>query len=1352
MSKSADKPKTHLARIRRGVQAAGTALRTLRQRMPARLKRVLRRTTHWTLHSILGVLISVVLIFVAAHLWLPTLSERKGEIESYISSALGNPVTLGALDTYWDGLNPGVRVLGLGVRATATGQQTIRLKEMRLSLSWLALLTGRIEINSLVLVEPSLMIERQLDGRFRIGGIDVADAGGTTNTDLSALLRSQKEMIIENGELTWLDRLAAADNSRVAGSTPPKTAPVNRAGSQPLRTAREAAAETERFSVRGVYLDLRNNGNRHRLDVRADFPPDLCADCRISADLRGNPLLDHPWRGEIGVQARALNLQGLPRRLREALPAGLAGRFDLRLTSQWRDNRPAAVEGRVAVSGLSLPLPEEARPLAIRSLAANLKWKGDTETWRLDLGSLRLGLTQPAWPAGRLLLDVRPGRVRLEVEHVDVADLAVFTAALPREHALLDWLRAAKPAGSFNHVRLELGGPFAAPTRYDVEGELRNIRFAAHERVPGIQGLGGQLSLSGEGGEFRLDSGETRIALPHLLKEPLSVQRLSSHIQWRQNPDDWLVQAQDIVFDARDGRAHGDFELRLPKDKTLSPVVKTRLDFRDGDGRHTAQYIPLILPDGLRAWIARAVVAGRVTHGHVLYHGALHNFPFRDGKGQFEVRAYVKDGVLEYLPDWAPIRNIDAELLFTGTNMLITATHGRLRSLDVGRVAVAIDDFKAPGGALITAQARISGALQETLGVLADSKTPRFVALVPAGMRSEGKGTLTLDLRIPASAPQKSGIAGSYLFLNNNVEFPFRAIRAEKIQGAMEFNEAGLRGGKLHARLLGGETHFEALPGAAPADEAHIDARGSITQAGFAQIFGPVVASYLSGQAPWQARFRPGPQGTALHFESDLSGIKINFPAPLAKAQGEPLMLSMDSSPVGDGLHVLDVRAGKRVSGKLAFRNTTPGWAFARGRIGIGEAVTWLPAQPGLHLSARLPALDTDHWWPLLRQNLNDGGTSGWLDVVNRVSAEIDALESFGRGFGHLGLDIGKAEGNWQGRVRGDSVSGDIAITRAPAASLPLVVGNVAVPDRPAIHLKLEKLLLPAARSADAAEPLDPRQLPPLHVQSQSFLFTGLDLGELEFSALPATQGWKIASLKLTRPESNLTASGLWQIDSRAQQTTRLDATLTSTDLGKLMETLGYREEVVGGKLTAHSNWSWAGAPGAFSMAKTDGDLTFTLSNGRIPKVSPGAGRLLGALDLQSITRYLTLDFSSVFSKGLTFDKMKGRVAVEQGNAYTRDLAIRTPGASLDLSGRVGLVARDLDLEIGVTPHLMEELALTGGLIGGPIVGAAVVVLHSLVKKPFEKRTRIDYTVKGGWDDPSVTRVTPPEAATVEEK
>jgi uncharacterized protein YhdP len=130
-----------------------------------------------------------------------------------------------------------------------------------------------------------------------------------------------------------------------------------------------------------------------------------------------------------------------------------------------------------------------------------------------------------------------------------------------------------------------------------------------------------------------------------------------------------------------------------------------------------------------------------------------------------------------------------------------------------------------------------------------------------------------------------------------------------------------------------------------------------------------------------------------------------------------------------------------------------------------------------------------------------------------------------------------------------------------------------------------------------------------------------------------------------------------------------------------------------------------------------------------------------------SLTRYLSFDFSALFGKGLVFDSMKGKVAITQGVARMQDFRIRTPGADIELTGRLGLVGRDVDLEMGVTPRLMEELAVTGGLLGGPAVGAAVAVLHNLVKKPFEKGTRIEYAVKGSWDNPAVKRLHGPVVA-----
>jgi uncharacterized protein YhdP len=168
-------------------------------------------------------------------------------------------------------------------------------------------------------------------------------------------------------------------------------------------------------------------------------------------------------------------------------------------------------------------------------------------------------------------------------------------------------------------------------------------------------------------------------------------------------------------------------------------------------------------------------------------------------------------------------------------------------------------------------------------------------------------------------------------------------------------------------------------------------------------------------------------------------------------------------------------------------------------------------------------------------------------------------------------------------------------------------------------------------------------------------------------------------------------------------------------------------------------------------LAALSGELSFKLTQGRLLKIEPGTGRLLGVLDFASLARYLSLDFTSLFGKGLTYNAIQGNLEIENGNAYTRNLSMRSSGADIDLSGRIGFGVRDVDLEMQVTPKLLEELAVTGTILGGPAVGAAVAVLHGLIKKPLEQSTRVKFTVTGTWDKPLVTRIGAPQTPATEE-
>jgi len=150
----------------------------------------------------------------------------------------------------------------------------------------------------------------------------------------------------------------------------------------------------------------------------------------------------------------------------------------------------------------------------------------------------------------------------------------------------------------------------------------------------------------------------------------------------------------------------------------------------------------------------------------------------------------------------------------------------------------------------------------------------------------------------------------------------------------------------------------------------------------------------------------------------------------------------------------------------------------------------------------------------------------------------------------------------------------------------------------------------------DEPQRVDPYSLPTLAVKSAAFAMDGRNYGALDFRAVPATRGWRIETLQLTQPYASFKLTGLWEADDAGGQMTTVDVSLQASDSGRLLADLGYSNEVVGGKLLLTSRAAWPGAPAEFALATLDGRVNISFSDGRLPQVSPGAGRLLGVLDL----------------------------------------------------------------------------------------------------------------------------------------
>jgi len=241
--------------------------------------------------------------------------------------------------------------------------------------------------------------------------------------------------------------------------------------------------------------------------------------------------------------------------------------------------------------------------------------------------------------------------------------------------------------------------------------------------------------------------------------------------------------------------------------------------------------------------------------------------------------------------------------------------------------------------------------------------------------------------------------------------------------------------------------------------------------------------------------------------------------------------------------------------------------------------------------------------------------------------------------------------------------------------------------------------------------------------------------------------GIALKQLNVTSPNMNVSAHGEWR--GKDEGTSRIEGTLTSTDVQSTLKDLGYADVIQARTGKVEFDLNWVGAPTAEALAQVAGHVQLSLDKGQVTGLKPGAGRVLGLASIAALPRRLALDFSDLTDKGLAFDTVRGDFDLRDGNAYTENLLLKGPAGEIGLIGRVGLKNKDYDQTAVVTGNVGNSLSIpvASALVGGPVVGAAVLLFTQVFKQPLKGLARGYYRITGSWDNPTVERIKSADAA-----
>lgn len=1280
----------------------------------------LKKVSRWVLYAFFVLLfIFALAAIIIRFVVFPNIDTYKDDIAAYASKMAGQKITIGDIQTSWDGISPRIALKNIDV-FDAENRAALHLNDVTANISWLSIPLLQPRLSQLVVNQPALTIRRKADGSIYLAGINLASE---SKPELPNWLLSQTEIRFENAQLLWLDELRNA---------PPLA--LTNLNLSLLNPTWKSVFGRHEFKISA----LSSIGTTQAITANGNFIGNNVSNIKqwhgsINAELKQADLsVWRPWLN-YNVLNRPVNLQ--------------SGNGNAKFSIDFADAKIEKVNVKTALSNVSLLLNNQSTPFIAKQLSGDIGWSNFKNTQTVSAKNIKLSsntglnITNGSGYLATSTKNNKPWyKADIKLDQFDLRTIKQIAIYFKLPESVTTNLNGFSPVGQLQDLSLGYDGDASKPTAYKIDANFKNLGLTAFEKMPGFSNLSGSVNATETSGKIALQSQKAMLDLKGILRWPIPADQLNGQINWQVNGDKTNIIAKDIFVSSPHltGTVNASYLANNAKSGYLDLTGK----FNKGNAKYALFYYPIMLGSPTLHWLDTSILAGKAENINVIVKGKLADFPFVTSKnqldktlGQFTVTAKMIDALVEYGTGWPVIEGLGIDLLFEGKRMELNAFKGHIfgNKIIKSKTEIAQLDADFP---ILNIVSELEGPVVE--GVKFVNESP--VKLVTQGftddLKTAGNGKLNLELKIPMQDLDAAKYKGVYkinngtIFANANVGLPELA----KLNGVLNFTENSLSAQNVNTEIFGGPAQFSLKTGA---DKIlRIMASGAISDVAIKKLTSNALVDNMQGSTDWAGEITIKKPLVDVNLRSSLVGMAIDLPPPFNKQANQNMAFTIDKKQQNANSDNIELTYGNIVSAKiLRAIQTESGLAdklsLERGDIGINMPAE-LPTQTGLAIHGKLDYVNGDDWLALLSKP--SGKTAEPPIKISKVNVAILKIDFFGRSLNALKLIAQPNNTGLQMNIESQEITGDAEWQAANANNT-----------NGKITARLKNLIIlpnnndkPKENAAKDMPKKDIRKLnkeyPALDVTAENFQLGNKKLGSLSLNAFENNDDWTIQMLKISNPDSTLTADGNWHNWTR-NPNTRLNFTLQVSNIGKALKRFGQPDAVKGGESEISGQLSWAGSPHEFETTALKGNFTLEAKKGQILKVQPGVGRLFGLLSLQSLPRRLSLDFRDLFSDGFAFDKISANAKIDSGILRSDDFFMSGPAAEAKIKGETNLKTETQNLKVTVIPHVSDSLSLAA-LAGGPIVGAAAFVAQKILKDPFNKIASSEYVITGTWDNP----------------
>ncbi|WP_028623910.1 YhdP family protein [Pseudomonas sp. Ant30-3] len=1260
-----------------------------------RLTRILAALTRWGLGLCALVLVLMALYVSLGRELTPLVAEYRAEVESKASTALGMPMHIGELEGNWRGFTP---ILLAHDVMVGEGANALRLDQVRAVPDlWASLLAREVRIDHLELSGLKISLKEGEDGKWALEGFPVQQ---DQPLDPEHLLN----------RMQMVQRLSVLDSQVTL---------------QPL--------DHPPLTLTYVGASLKTGASRQRLDARLTLPDGQPMAMSLRTRIRASQWKDGEADGYLSLPQSDWS-KWLPERVTQQwnfseIKAGGELWFN------WK--KGALQSGAVR---LNAPLLKgayaERKPIQINNLALNGYFQRNAQGLVATFDSLAMSLGETRWESHLQLKQTAATDKVEELWHLqaDRLDLTPITPVLnalgPLPEGVSKAVERLKVTGGLRNVLLDFRPNATDDSKFAFAANLDNVGFDAYHGAPAARNVSGSISGDLGKGELRMDSKDFVLHLDPIFAKPWQYIQANARLTWKLDKQGFTLIAPYLKVLGEEGKIAGDFLIRLNSDQSQEDYMDLRVGLVDGDGKYTAKYLPEVLSPALDEWLRTAILKGAVDEGFFQYQGSL-NQGAADAARSISLFFKVHDAELAFQPGWPHVKKVSGDVFIEDSGVRILASKGQLLDTQVSDVYVNIPHVAAGQKTHLFLDGAFAGGLGDGLKILQEA--PIGTAETFAGWEGEGdlRGKLKLD--IPLDKGEEPKILVDFKTAKARLKLAEPVLELTQLKGDFRFDSTkGLSGQNITARAFDKPVTAQIFADGSPGKlKTRVAASGEVEVKKLTDWLNVTQPLPVSGVIPYQLQLDLDGADSQLMVNSSLLGVAVDLPAPFGMAANVGRNTTFRMTLQGaERRYWVDY-------GDLAdFTFAAPGGNFADGRgelfFGAGNAL--LPGAKGLRVRGELAELDVGPWKELVDKYAGQDPGGNAKQLLSSADFKVGKLSGIGTTLDQATVQLNRKAAAWALQLDSQQVKGGANIPDAKAAPIAINLQYVKLPAP-------DPTVLADENSPDPLAAVDPTKIPALDITINQ-LFQGQDLvGGWSLKVRPTERGIALNTLDLGLKGILLQGSGGWE-GVPGSTSSWYKGRISGKNLADVLKGWGFAPSVTSEEFHMDVDGRWPGSPAWVATKRFSGTLDASLNKGQFIEVEGGAQalRVFGLLNFNSIGRRLRLDFSDLFGKGLSYDRVKGLLVATNGVYVTKEpIRLTGPSSNIELDGTLDLVADQVDAKLLVTLPVTNNLPIAALIVGAPAIGGALFLIDKLIGDRVSRFASVKYTVKGPWKEPKIT-------------